>query len=613
MTNDIAFVFIVLGVMIALFVSDRIRLDLVAIMGMLVLMLSGILTPAEAVAGFGDTTVLLIAALMVVGDGLFQTGVAAWIGQRLGQIAGNNERRILVTLMIPVAVLSAFISSTGTVAIMLPIAVNLARRAGLSPSRLLLPLAYAALAGGMLTLVGTPPNLIAADALVAAGRPPLGFFSFSPIGGLVVIAITLVIVLFGHWLLPARVAPVTSETRGPTLAELAAEYRLTEGLAQVRVAADSPLTGLTLAEARLHSRYGVTVVGIRRWPANRPAPGPARAVTAATRVLADDLLDVIGDEAAVAALCRAERLIPQAPRPDLPFGPDLPVMEVALTPRSRFIGQTVVASELRQLFGVTVLGARRLGQPLAGDPTHETLRFGDTLLVAGPPARLEAIVRDQRTFGDLAVVALPRDLAVSGGRLSRRALLAIAIMLAMLVVMAGGWLPTVTVALVAAVAMVITGCVPLSDIYRRLSWESLVLIAAMLPMATALTKTGGATLIANELATALGAFSPLVVLAGVFIITSFLSQFISNTATAVLMMPIALGIAQQLGLAPEPLVITAAIAASTAFATPIASPVNTLVLVPGGYRFADYARAGIPLQVVVLMICLLVAPLIFPW
>lgn len=613
MTNDIAFVFIVLGVMIALFVSDRIRLDLVAIMGMLALMLSGILTPAEAVAGFGDPTVLLIAALMVVGDGLFQTGVAAWIGQRLGQIAGNDERRILVTLMIPVAVLSAFISSTGTVAVMLPIAVNLARRAGMSPSRLLLPLAYAALGGGMLALVGTPPNLIAADALVAAGRPPLGFFSFTPIGGLVVIAITLVIVLFGHWLLPARVAPATSETRGPTLAELAAEYRLTEGLAQVRVAADSPLAGLTLAEARLHSRYGVTVVGIRRWPANRPAPGPARAVTAATRVLADDLLDVIGDEAAVAALCRAERLISQAPQPDLPFGPDLPVMEVALTPRSRFIGQTVVASELRQLFGVTVLGARRLGQPLAGDPAHETLRFGDTLLVAGPPAHLETIVRDQRTFGDLAVVALPRDLAVSGDRLSRRALLAIAIMLAMLVVMAGGWLPTVTVALVAAVAMVITGCAPLNDVYRRLSWESLVLIAAMLPMATALTKTGGATLIATELATALGAFSPLVVLAGVFIITSFLSQFISNTATAVLMMPIALGIAQQLGLAPEPLVITAAIAASTAFATPIASPVNTLVLAPGGYRFADYARAGIPLQVVVLVICLLVAPLIFPW
>ncbi|MFN3372697.1 MAG: SLC13 family permease, partial [Chloroflexus sp.] len=396
MTNDIAFVFIVLGVMIALFVSDRIRLDLVAMMGMLALMLSGILTPAEAVAGFGDTTVLLIAALMVVGDGLFQTGVAAWIGQRLGQLAGNNERRILVTLMIPVAVLSAFISSTGTVAIMLPIAVNLARRAGISPSRLLLPLAYAALAGGMLTLVGTPPNLIAADAVVAAGRPPLGFFSFTPIGSLVVIAITLVIVLFGHWLLPARVTSVPGETRGPTLAELAAEYRLTEGLAQVRVAADSPLASLTLAEARLHSRYGVTVVGIRRWPANRPAPGPARAVTAATRVLAGDLLDVIGDEAAVAALCRAERLIPQTP-PDLPFGPDLPVMEVALTPRSRFIGQTVVASELRQLFGVTVLGARRLGQPLAGDPAHETLRFGDTLLVAGPPARLEAIVRDQRT------------------------------------------------------------------------------------------------------------------------------------------------------------------------------------------------------------------------
>ncbi|GIV89526.1 MAG: SLC13 family permease [Chloroflexus sp.] len=613
MTTAIAFVFTVLATMIVLFVSDRLRLDLVAIMGMLALLLGGILTPAEAVAGFGDTTVLLIAALMIVGDGLLQTGVAAWIGQRLGQIAGVNERRILVTLMIPVAILSAFISSTGTVAIMLPIAINIARQAGISPSRLLLPIAYAALTGGMLTLVGTPPNIIAAEALIAVGRPSLGFFSFTPIGSLVIIAVTLVMVLFGNWLLPMRVVSPTEDTHGPTLAELVADYRLTEGLAQVRVAPDSPLAGLTLAEARLHSRYGVTVVGIRRWSDGQAIPSPARAVTAATRILAGDLLDVIGDDAAIATMCRTERVIPQTLQLDLPFGPELHVMEVALTPRSRFIGQTVATAELRQRFGVTVLGARRLGLPFTGDLAHETLRFGDTLLVAGSPTQLTKILNEQRTFGDLAVVALPRDLSTSSDRFHRRAWLAIAIVVAMLVLMTGGWLPTVTVALLAAVAMVLSGCVPINDVYRRLSWESLVLIAAMLPMATALTKTGGAALIARELATALGTFSPLVVLAGIFIITSFLSQFISNTATSVLMMPIALGIAQQLGLAPEPFVITAAIAASTAFSTPIASPVNTLVLVPGGYRFADYARAGIPLQVVVLVICLLVIPFLFPW
>jgi len=613
MTTEIVFVLCVLLSLIVLFVIDRIRIDLVAILGLLALMFGGILTPSEAVAGFGDTTVVLIASLMIVGDGLFQTGVAAWIGNKLGQIAGRSEPRILVILMTAVAVLSAFISSTGTVAIMLPVAVSLAQRAGISPSRLLLPLAYAALIGGMLTLIGTPPNLIAAEALAAAGRPPLGFFSFTPVGLTVLLTVTLTLVVLRHWLLPVRAITVTDDKRAPTLAELAAEYRLAKGLAQVRVAADSPLAGRTLAETRLRSRYGITVVGIRRWPESRSEPSLPRAVTAATRILAGDLLDVIGEREALELFCRQERAVIQSLSSQLPFGPDLHVIEVALTPRSRFEGQTIATAELRQLFGVTVLGVRRLGQPFSGDLAHEPLRFGDTLLVAGAPAQLEAIFRSQQTFGDLAIVAFPRDMVASDQPFNRRAWLAIAIMSVMLVTMVTGWFPIVTIALTAAVAMVLGGCVSLKDVYQRLNWESLVLIAAMLPMATALTKTGGATLIAEQLVAALGNFSPLAILAGIFVATSVLSQFISNTATAVLIMPIALGVSEQLGLAPEPLLITAAIAASTAFATPVASPVNTLVLAPGGYRFIDYMRAGIPLQVLVLVVCLIVVPILFPW
>ncbi len=613
MTSEIIFVFCVLLSLIVLFIIDQIRIDLVAILGLLALMFGGILTPSEAVAGFGDTTVVLIASLMIVGDGLFQTGVAAWIGNKLGQIAGRSEPRILVILMTAVAVLSAFISSTGTVAIMLPVAVSLAQRAGISPARLLLPLAYAALIGGMLTLIGTPPNLIAAEALAATGRPPLGFFSFTPVGLTVLLTVTLTLVVLRHWLLPVRAITVTDDKRSPTLAELAAEYRLTKGLAQVRVLADSPLAGQTLAETRLRSRYGITVVGIRRWPESRSEPSLPRAVTAATRILAGDLLDVIGEREALEFFCRQERAVIQSVSSQLPFGPDLHVIEVALTPRSRFEGKTIATAELRQLFGVTVLGVRRLGQPFSGDLAHEPLRFGDTLLVAGAPAQLEAIVRSQQTFGDLAIVAFPRDMVASDQPFSQRAWVAIAIMGVMLITMATGWFPIVTIALTAAVAMVLGGCVSLKDVYQRLNWESLVLIAAMLPMATALTKTGGATLIAEQLVAALGNFSPLTILAGIFIVTSVLSQFISNTATAVLIMPIALGVSEQLGLAPEPLLITAAIAASTAFATPVASPVNTLVLAPGGYRFIDYIRAGIPLQVLVLVVCLVVVPILFPW
>jgi di/tricarboxylate transporter len=429
----------------------------------------------------------------------------------------------------------------------------------------------------------------------------------------VLLTVTLTLVVLRHWLLPVRAITVTDEKKAPTLAELAAEYRLTKGLAQVRVAADSPLAGRTLAETRLRSRYGITVVGIRRWPESRSEPGLPRAVTAATRILAGDLLDVIGEREALELFCRQERAVIQSLSSQLPFGPDLHVIEVALTPRSRFEGQTIATAELRQLFGVTVLGVRRLGQPFSGDLAHEPLRFGDTLLVAGAPAQLEAIVRSQQTFGDLAIVAFPRDMVASDQPFSQRAWVAIAIMGVMLITMATGWFPIVTIALTAAVAMVLGGCVSLKDVYQRLNWESLVLIAAMLPMATALTKTGGATLIAEQLVAALGNFSPLAILAGIFIVTSLLSQFISNTATAVLIMPIALGVSEQLGLAPEPLLITAAIAASTAFATPVASPVNTLVLAPGGYRFIDYMRAGILLQVLVLVICLVVVPILFPW
>lgn len=613
MTFEIILVFFILLCVIVLFTTDRIRIDLVAVLGMLALMLGGILTPAEAVAGFGDTTVILIAALMIVGDGLLQTGVAAWIGNKLGGIAGQSEHRMLVTLMIPVAFLSAFISSTGTVAIMIPVALSLARRAGISPARLLLPLAYAALTGGMLTLIGTPPNLIAAEALVSAGRPPLGFFSFTPIGMTILVMITLTVAWFGHWLLPVRDVPVSEVERGPTLAELAADYFLTKDLVQVRVLSDSPLAGHTLSELRLQNRYGITVVGVRRWPGSQPEPGSPRAVTSATRILAGDLLDVIGDEGAIERFCRQEGVVVQALSSSLPFGPDLHIMEVALTPRSRFEGQTIARAELRQLFGVTVLGVRRLGQPFQGDLVNEPLRFGDTLLVAGAPDQLQEIVRTQQTAGDLVVVAFPRDMAVTGHRLDWRSWTAITIMLLMLIVMAAGWLPVVTVALLAAVAMVLSGCVLLSGVYRRLNWESLVLIAAMLPMATALTKTGGAAFIAEQLVSVLGDFSPLVVLAGIFIVTSLLSQFISNTATAVLIMPIALGVADQLTLAPEPLLITAALAASTAFATPIASPVNTLVLAPGEYRFIDYVRAGIPLQLLVMVISLILVPVFFPW
>jgi di/tricarboxylate transporter len=611
MTTEIWIVFGILAATIALFISDKLRLDVTALLAMLALTLTGILTPAEAVAGFGDTTVILIAALFVVGEGLVQTGVAAALGRWLGLRAGTSELRILIMTMLVVAPLSAFISSTGTVAILMPVVVSLVRRAGISPSKLLIPMAYAALIGGMLTLIGTPPNIVASDARIAAGRGPFDFFAFTPIG-LLVLGVGIVFIAgFGRRLLPARAAISAPGTRsGPSLAELIAGYGLPGTLVRLRVGRSSPLVGRTLAESSLRRAYDATIVG--HTPA---AGGPERPVTAATRLAIGDQIQVQVPETLRDRLSAELDLTPvNAPAPNGALAPDLFVVEVALTPRSAFIGRTIAEQQIRTAYGVTVLGMQRLGRPFAGDPADEPLRFGDTLLVAGTAEALAPLLSEQRYFGDFVVAAVPRELEeYAAARISPQAPIAVTIVLAMLVVMATGWLPTVTAALMAALALVLSGCVGLATVYRRMSWESLVLIAAMLPMATALQKTGGAALIAEGLATNLGAYGPLALLAGVFVLTSLFSQFISNTATAVLVMPIAVAAAEQAGISPDPLLMTAAIAASTAFATPIASPVNTLVLAPGDYRFADYARAGVPLQILVLVICMLVVPLLFPF
>lgn len=465
-------------------------------------------------------------------------------------------------------------------------------------------------------LIGTPPNIIASEARVAAGRGAFGFFSFTPIGALVLGVALLFMLTIGRRLLPSRVEPARTPVSMDQLSvdELTAAYRVRGALARLRVRPDSPLVGRTIAESRLAEDHGTTVLAVHSWPPGAATPGAARPVNAATRFEAGDLLDVqiMADQGPRFAASLGLDTVPPDAGP--PAREDLVYLEVALTPRSRFIGQTIVEADVRNRFGVSVLGMQRLGQVFDGDFASEPLRFGDTLLVAGPAATLAPVVREQRYYGDFVVVAAPAELeAQAATPLSPRWPLAVAIVVAMLAAMITNILPTMIAALLAALALALTGCVRLNTVYARMSWESLVLIAAMLPMATALQKTGGAALIATALVDSVGAFGPLALLAGVFVLTSLLSQFISNTATAVLVMPIVLQASARLGVAPEPLLITAAIAASTAFSTPVASPVNTLVLAPGGYRFADYARVGAPLQVLALLVCVAVTPLLFPF
>ncbi len=604
MTGETLFVFGLLLVTVILFASDRLRLDVVAMLVIGVLLLSGLLSPREALAGFGDPVVLLIAGLFVVGESLLRTGVAYAVGNWLMRVAGTSPTRLLVLLMLTVAALSAFMSSTGAVAIFIPIALGLAGKVGLAPSRIMMPMAFAALIGGMLTLIGTPPNLVVSTQLEREGLSPFGFFSFTPIGLLVLAVGMTYLVLIGQRLLPAQKADAGGQSR-ISLVELAKAYGIEGRLQRLRIAAQSPLAGQTVADAGLRTRFGLTVLGLQR---RHPSVLPALSHTQLQA--GDTLFVVIDDIEDLEGLIDSERLEPLAledAQKQLLIR-DLGAAEVLLTPKSELIGRSLSDSHFRTHYGLTVVGITRKGEPLAENLRETRLEFGDSLLVAGGWKYISALQAERTNF---FVLTLPEEMDEVAPNRSR-APVALVILAAMLVIMTLNLVPSVTAVLLAAGALVLTRCLSMNDVYDSINWQSLVLIAGMLPMATALEKTGGVEIIVGALVDGLGETGPIALMAALFVLTSVFSQFISNTATTVLVAPIAVGAAEGLGLSPYPLLMAVAIAASTAFATPVASPVNTLVLGPGGYRFNDFVKVGVPLQLLAMAVTLVAVPVLFP-
>ncbi len=608
MTSDALFVFGVLAVAVVLFATDRLRPDVVALLVIVALSLGDILPVSVAVAGFGDSVVVLVAGLFVVGEGLVRTGIANQVGNWLTRMAGASEARLLVLLMVTVAGLGAFMSSTGVVAIFIPVVLGIANRTGIAPGRLMMPLAFAALLSGMLTLIATPPNLMVNDALRTAGLEPFGFLGITPIG---LLALGLGIAYM--WSIGARLLPVSppgpgSIGRRQTLQELGSSYNLLGQSHRLRIEADSPLAGQTVAEARLRSRYGVTLVGVER---QRPFGDKVAPALAATELHPGDVCYLAGPTDAVAAVAMAECLtrlpVEDGQRQDLIK--ELGMAEVLLAPDSELIGQTLRQTAFRSRYDLSVLGIRRRGRPLPGNLIDEKLASGDVLLVAGGWKQIGLLRNDPRHF---LILDLPAEFAEVAPA-HRRAPFALLILLAMVVIMTFGLLPNTVTVLLAALAMGLFRCLRLEDAYRSINWPSLVVIAGMLPLAKALEQTGGMSLLANGLVASVGAFGPLALLAAVFLLTALVGLFLSNTATAVLMAPVAIAAAQHSGISPYPLAMGVAIAASAAFATPVSSPVNTLVLAPGGYRFNDFVRVGLPLILLVMAITLLVVPLLLPF
>ena len=514
----------------------------------------------------------------------------------------------MILLMVVVAGLSAFMSSTGAVAIFIPVSLNLAAKAGIQPSRLLMPIAFASLIGGMLTLIGTPPNLVVSTQLTREGLEGFGFFEFTPIGLLVLITGISYMVFWGRKLLPEETgkARQTIENR-LSLRDLIEAYDLSDSFHRLGINEDSSIAGMTMVQALLRTRYGVTVLGIERQQHGRTMIIPANTHT---ELEVGDIILVVDTTAKLDRMLKTERL--GHLKIENEYGKiaaqELGMAEVLLTPRSTLISQTLNKIRFRERYGLTVLGILRNGKPLKGNLVQTELLFGDCVLVGGGWRQIELLQAEHENF---LVLNLPREMDEIAPNRSK-APWALGIIGGMLALMTFKLVPSVAAVLLAALAMVFARCVSMKNAYASINWESLVLIAGMLPMATALEKTGGIQLIVNGLVGSLGEVGPLALMTGLFLLTSIFSQVISNTATTVLVAPIATMTAANMEISPYPLLMTVAIAASTAFSTPVASPVNTLVLGPGGYKFIDFVKIGIPLQLLVMVLTLLAVPILFP-
>ena len=614
---------IILLISAILFVSGKVRSDLVAICALLALLLCQILTPTEALSGFSNSTVIMMVGLFIVGGGIFQTGLAKMIGSKVMSLAGNSETKMFLLVMLVTGTIGAFVSNTGTVALMLPIIVSMATGAGKSPRRFLMPLAFASSMGGMMTLIGTPPNLIVSDTLANAGYEPLGFFSFLPVG-LVILAAGILFLLPMTKLLTPKEKQSDSKKEGKSFKELVSEYGISSTLFRVHVKDEtSAIIGQTVAELNVYRNYGLNVLEVRR------SAGQNRFVRTVSQKLASpdmvlmqgDVLYLSGEPEMVTKFAEdftlrlldihTDEIEGSSSNASMDFF-DIGVAEILIMPTSSMINRKVADAGFRNKFSVNVLGVRRKNEYILRNLGDVKMQDGDVLLVQGAWAD---IARMKSESVNWVVLGEPLQEA-SKVTLDHKAPIAAAIMIAMVVAMVVESIPVapVTSVLLAAILMVMTGCVrSMEAAYKTINWQTIVLFAAMLPMSIALEKTGVSTMISGSIVDGLGGSGPRVLLAGIYAVTSLMTIFISNTVTAVLMAPIALQCAMQIGVSPVPFMFAVTVAASMCLASPFSTPPNALVMSAGQYTFMDYIKVGLPLQIFYGVLMVIVLPLMFPF
>ena len=614
---------IILVVASAFFVSGKVRSDIVALCALLALMISGVLTPEEALSGFSNNVVIMMIGLFVVGGAIFQTGLAKMISSRILKLAGTSEIRLFLLVMLVTGAIGAFVSNTGTVALMLPIVVSMANNAGINSRRLLMPLAFASSMGGMMTLIGTPPNLIINDTLAGAGFGSLSFFSFTPVG-LICLAVGILVLLpLTKWFLSKEKSDDTKTVSGKSLHQLAKEYGLSSNLFRLRAVSGSKAVGKTIIEMDVRKVYRLNVLEIRRIESAQHRflkTVTQKLASADTVIRTGDVLYVRGDMASVnrfagdmglELLDEHDSEMTTRKGRSLAFY-DIGIAEILLMPSSRIVNQTVKEAGFRDKFNVNVLGIRRKNDYILHDLGEAVIHDGDVLLVQGAWPDIARLSKE-----DTEWVVLGQPLAEAQKvTLDYKAPVAAVIMVAMIAMMVFDFIPVapVTAVMIAGMLMVLTGCFRnVEAAYKTINWETIVLFAAMLPMSLALEKTGISTFISETMAGGLGSYGPMALLAGVYFTTSLMTMFISNTVTTVLMAPIALQCAMQIGVSPVSFLFAVTVAASMCFASPFSTPPNALVMRAGQYSFMDYVTVGLPLQLMMGVVMILVLPLLFPF
>jgi di/tricarboxylate transporter len=737
MTVEILIVLVILGVSLVLFVSEVIRMDLVALLVLCTLAITGLVDAEGAFAGFSNSAVITVWAMFILSEGLTRTGIADIIGRQVMRVAGRREIAMIFVIMVTGAVLSAFMNNIGVAALMLPVVVDVARRTRIPASRLLMPLAYSTLLGGLMTLIGTPPNLLISESLVLGGYEPFELFDFTPMGSAIMISGVLFVALIGRLLLPKRRG---ERDKHISQRSLRTRYKLHERTFLLRVPRDSILVGKTLSDSRIGTSTGLIILSLIRDGRSDTLPSRQTVLRGGDGILVQGRVDqfrelhrlsdlVIEREAPVlksmvaakvayaevtvtegsplvgelvrhagfrsrfnvadVELLSYEQLTEQyhtdermfvvrVPKSSdlagttlgksrladvfdfrvlatfregklqvMPRGEDaleggdllliegqpadldvlrglqdleidtsvpanlgafdserLTLMDATLDPRSSLAGRTVGELNFRERYGIELAGIWREGETVGADLADERLQIGDALLLLGPRDRLQLLDSDSDFLVLTPLGRKPPD--------TRRAPVAAAIMLGVVVSVLLGYAPISIAAVVGGSIMVLTGCLSMEQAYRAIDWRAIFLIAGMLPLGTAMQSSGAATYIADQVMTLLGDAGPWPVIMGLYIVTAMATMIIPTAALVVLMSPIVLSAMSDMGYAPETAMMAIAMAASASFTSPISHPANILVMGPGGYRFVDYLKVGVPLTIVVFIAVMILLPFFWP-